>query len=122
MNVQHNGVLITPMKDVEPVLVKICVQMSRIRQCLSAPNGLSLANSLIKGTDTEYHVATFKDKYSSQQSISGHSNSLGPKYWQNFMKRNGHELECKRGQKYSVDRENWCTYQNFSQMYTNVYD
>ena len=93
--------------------------MSRIRQCLTAADGLKLANSLvIKGSTIEDDIIAFKMKrglYNPQAPL------LGATYWQGFMKRNGDKLQCKRGQKYATDRANWSTYHKFLQMYTNVY-
>ena len=38
------------------------------------------------------------------------------------MKWNKHRLVSKRGQKYSLDRQNWTTYHNFIHMYEHRYE
>ena len=41
-------------------------------------------------------------------------------YFKGFKKRNIHHIISKRGQKYKMDRDNWTTYRNFSNMYDHV--
>ena len=120
---QHGGGCYSPMLSLEPTLVTLIIQMSRIRQCLSPSDGLQLANSLVKpGSPVEDAIIEFKKRYGHPNTNDCRGGLLGPKYWQGFMKRNGHQLTSKRGQKYSMDRTQWTTYQNFHQMYCNVYD
>ena len=37
------------------------------------------------------------------------------------MKRNGHRIVSRRGQKYELDRHNWTTYRNFRNIYEHTY-
>jgi regulation of enolase protein 1 (concanavalin A-like superfamily) len=39
-----------------------------------------------------------------------------------FLKRNGHALVSKRGEKFAANRSDWSTYENFATMYDGVYD
>ena len=38
------------------------------------------------------------------------------------MQRNGHLVKVRRGVKFDVKRAEWCTVQNFHQMYDDVYE
>ena len=38
------------------------------------------------------------------------------------MKRNKHRLASKRGQKYSLDRQNWTMYHNFLHIYKHTFE
>ena len=42
---------------------------------------------------------------------SNETGTVGTKYWRGFlMQQNKHRLVSKRGQKYSLDYQNWTTY------------
>ena len=51
-----------PMRLVEPQLVELIIRMSRIRICLTTSQCLHLANDIIKGTETENKVITYKER------------------------------------------------------------
>ena len=65
---------------------------------------------------------TFQNKFTFGSSSCSDSPVLREGYWHGFWKRNGNLLECKRGQKYATDRDNWTTYRNFKDMYSHVYN
>jgi hypothetical protein len=48
--------------------------------------------------------------------------TLGPGYWAGFMKRHGHLLVTKRGEKYAIDRTEWSKQVYIKQMYDVIYD
>ena len=104
----------SPMLSVEPTLLRLVLQMSCIRQCLSPSDGLSLANSMIKGTEIEKEVFAWKEKFCAP------APELGRGYWAGFKKRDEHLLVSVRGQKYALDRNNWTTYANFALMYLHI--
>lgn len=56
------------------------------------------------------------------QSSNNTTGSAGYKYWDGFMKRNKYRLVSKRGQKYSLDHQNWITHHNFFDMYEHTYE
>ena len=45
---------------------------------------------------------------------------VGYGYWRGFMKRNQHLLVSKKGKKYELNRDNWCTYTNMKAMYDHI--
>ena len=46
--------------------------------------------------------------------------TVGLKFWYNLKKRYDTVFDCKKGQKFELDRSHWCTYSNFCQMYDEV--
>ena len=118
---QRNGGVKSPMLSVEPTLVMLMIQMARIRRSFNFTTGLSLANSLIKGTEIETQVLEFKRQHKMGPD-DDEGMLLGAGYWKGFWNRNHHLLERKRGQKYAHDRDNWTTYRNFGDMYDHIYD
>ena len=114
-----NGGHISPMIKVEDKLVGLIIQMARIRHPLTPSGCLQLANDFISGTQTEKDVIDFKTKYCFNNSKDG-ERLLGRGYFKGFKKRNAHRIVSKRGQKYEMDRDNWTTYRNFSNMYDHV--
>jgi hypothetical protein len=48
--------------------------------------------------------------------------TLGAGYWRGFLKRNHHMISRKRAVNFESKRAEWCTYDNFLQMYEGVYE
>jgi hypothetical protein len=113
------GGLVSPMLEIEPLLVGIIVFLQGARQPVGKKVILALANDLVKDTGIEEKVIAFKKKYCG---INCNTADLGPKYYEDFMKRNGHLLESKRGEKFANDRSEWSSYTNFEFMYDDIYD
>jgi len=109
----------SPMRLVEPKLVDLIIQMSRIMRCLTVSQCLLLANDLIEGTEVEKAVVEYKKKIKASYSEKA---NLGPKYWMGFKKRWSHLLTFKRGQKFALDRSAALTFCNINKMYDEVYD
>jgi hypothetical protein len=57
----------------------------------------------------------------SDKTTASKTSKLGTGYWRGFMKRNRHLIRSKRGVKFEAKRAEWCTYDNFLQMYEEVY-
>jgi hypothetical protein len=47
---------------------------------------------------------------------------LGSTYWNGFMRRHQHIIKSKPAVKFEAKRAEWCTYENFSKMYDNIYE
>ena len=80
---------------------------------------LQLANDLVKGTEVEEKVISYREK---QYEKEYQKADLGNRYWQSFKKRWDHRLCNKRGQKFALDRASATNYTNVSKMYDEVYD
>ena len=107
------------MKLVEPKLVDLIIQMSRIRRCLTVSCCLLLADALIEGTDVEKAVAKYKKRIKASNSEKA---NLSLRYWIGFKKRWGHVFTFNRGQKFALDRSAALTVCKISKMYGKVYD
>jgi hypothetical protein len=114
----HTGTK-TPVAPVEKYIVSMMEQLSKMQQPLNVSEGLSLANSLIKGTEWENVVVEFKKKrgWNPVNKNGSKKPILGQKWYNNFWKCNGHLLEKKKGHKFLKDRSDWSIYRNFIQMY-----
>ncbi len=85
------------MAPVEQYIVSLMHQMAKMRQPLNVSEGLSLANSLVEGTEWEEKIVEFKTKRGwKPYATDGSKNPiLGPKWYRGFWKRHGHEVEKK---------------------------
>jgi hypothetical protein len=111
----------SPMSQLEPLIVNICITMQRIGRAIEERDFLPLVNSLIKGKQAEKDVIQWKQKYCGY-SKSAQTANLGTKYFQNFMKRNKDKLVAKHPRSLCTDREKWGTYDNIEELYRRVYD
>jgi hypothetical protein len=120
---KHSGTP-TPIAPVESYIVGVIQSMSRLRQPLNVSQGLSLANSLIEGTQWEDIAIEFKKKrgWNPFTSDGEKKQVLGRAWYRGFWKRNKHLLERKKGQKFAREQAEWSIYRNFVQMYDKVYD
>ena len=109
----------SPLAAVEPDIVKLILAMSEIREPLRPSRCLNLINDMIKGTPSQQKLIDFKTK-SKSSTIYTPIDEVGTSYWQNFKKRYGHLLVDKKGEKFELDRDSWCTYTNFRKMYEPI--
>ena len=111
------GGQVSPLAEIEPIVVGIILQMARIRQCLNPSKGLALVNSIIEGTKVQDNLKKWK-----QKNTPNSTGTVGQGYWRSFLKRYKNQIVSKRGQKYELNRQNWTTYANFSNMYNHAID
>ena len=81
----------TPMLDVEPILLEFCLQLDRMNQSIDKKTFLLLANSLIRGTQTERKVIDWKHKHLGYDK-NATSADLGSRYYYQFLKRHSDQL------------------------------
>ena len=110
----------SPMAPYEDYFVDVIIKLSRCRHSISPNEGLMLINSLIKGTEIENKVKEWKIKHACVSDTSNADGKLGATYWKNFTKRHGHRIVSKKGEKFELDRQNWCTCANFHLMHNNT--
>ena len=85
-NPKHHGPG-SPVVEMEPVFLQLCIEMGNARQPLTSSEGLELANSLIAGTPIQNKLIRFQ-----QMSKKKPTGKLGVKYWCSFLKRHENEL------------------------------
>jgi hypothetical protein len=105
---------VSPMAEVEPLLVSFVICLQRIGQPLNQTTFLELANSLIKGTPFEEKVLASK-----HGGIIGKANGI--RYYTLFMKRHKDEIDSRCRGRLPADRTKWTTYQTIESMYDMVY-
>jgi len=111
----------SPMIAVEPYIVQVISQLAKMRTPISVSTGLLLANSIISDTPTYDSLLEWKQKHNIHFRNTK-KGALGTGYWRGFMKRNKHLVTSKKAVKFDSKRADWCTYQNFETMYTEVYE
>ena len=111
------GGQVSSLAAIEPLIVGIILQMARIRQCLIPSKGLALINSIIEGTLVQNKLKKWKGK-----NTPNCVGMVGKGYWRSFLKRHKNQIVSKRGQKYELNRQNWTTYANFTNMYNHAID
>jgi hypothetical protein len=93
------------MYPVEKYILSLMDQLTKMHQPLNISERLSLANSLVEGTEWEEAVVEFKKKRGWKPFIDNGEKKpiLGPRWYKNFWKHHGHILERKKGHKFSKD-------------------
>jgi hypothetical protein len=140
----------SPMAAVEPYLIAVILQLARMRCPINVTMGLHLAYSMIEGTEIAKAIIAMREKHrrkkqktTTMQELSSSSLSstlsatsptsrtnrgrrekmlLGTGYWNRFMRRHQHIIQSKRSVKFEAKRAEWCTYENFSEMYAHIYE
>jgi len=102
---------VSPLQNIEPQIVEVLIQMSRICETLTPSRAIALINDMIIGTS-----------YPTNTTDPDDSKEISYKYWLNFKKRNSDRIITTKGQKYELERSNWTTYQDFAQMYSTFGD
>ena len=107
----------SPMSEVEPILVALCVKLVRSGQPLDCASFLDLASSLVEGTDIERRIK--EHKRMSKQSQDGPL--LGKRHYSNFLRRHNTVLGSMKAVKKDTNRALWGTHRNMKIMYECVY-
>jgi hypothetical protein len=116
---------VTPMVEMEPLLVDLCIQLNRMNESVDKETFLNLANDLIKGTPTEMRVIDFKKRICGYNPTILNENDnakLGRKYFNNFMLRHKDKIYSTKVCKKDLKRLEWGNYFNVEKMYMLIYD
>ena len=116
------------MLRIEPYIVEVLIQLSRLGRPINVTTGLQLANSIIAGIEHASNILAWKQKHNVQARAAARTTGkepsplLGKGYWAGFNRRNGHLVRGKRLVKFDAKRAAWCTHDNFQTMYDTVYN
>jgi hypothetical protein len=118
---------LSPLKNVEPIIVEYCVRLARIGNALNKDQVISLAEDVIHGTSIANDLAKFKSdrkiKDIYHHSIDNQQRVIvGEGWYNNFMKRNKYKIKRQRLKVKDRQRLTYCTYPNFQIMYETVYE
>jgi hypothetical protein len=111
----------SPLSRIEESFCDILIEMGKIRQPLSVQESVELVNSLIKGSDIEDELIAFKKRRYKNLPLE-ECKKVGKGWWSGFLRRNGHRIVTKRGQKFESNRADWCKEVYIRQMYDVIYD
>ena len=91
---------------------------------LSLSTSTSTAHSSRTGSTAVSNNANNSNQQSgAEKSAEGETTMLlGTGYWNRFMRRHRHVIRSKPSVKFEVKRAEWCTYENFSEMYAHIYE
>ena len=117
---KHLGAL-SPMAAAELPIVGVCIQMGKVRQPVNVTEAIVLANDLIKKTEHQDAVVEFQ-KARHLGSPEFEHDTLTKNWWKGFLRRHGHLIVTKRGERFAYNRSEWTNYRNIKQMYDIVYD
>ena len=118
----------SPMLGIEPHIVQVLTQLSRLRTPINVATGLQVVNSVIFHSEYAARVLAWKYKHNAPTRLAARmtgkepSYLLGKGYWVGFMKRNGHLVGSKKFVKFDAARAEWCTHNSLKTMYQEVYN
>ena len=110
----------SPMEKIENYTVELLKQCGEMNCPLTCGLGLDLINSLIGKDETKDEVKKWIE-HNCPTASEGSWDKLGQGYGTKFMKRHKHELKSKKGKMFPQSRSDWCTYENFVDMYDRLY-
>jgi len=92
---------------------------------LSVGEGILLDNELIDDKKIGDSSRAWKIKnyfYCDQYGRNKDGTILGSNWWRRFTKQHKTQFNSGKGHKFSCNREDWCKYDNFLNMYKCIYD
>ena len=80
----------SPLAKIEEAIIAICIQMGRFRQPLETNEGISLANSLIEGTEVQKGLVKFQKENCGMTNTNRMLGKVGAGYWAGFNRQHRH--------------------------------
>lgn len=106
----------SPLEDIEGVLVDFCIRLAKMGQGLTKEEVIELAEDLIKETEHEKKLTYFKSIRHLE------SKGIGSGWYKGFLHRHKGLIKTRKSRIQDSNRSTWCTYNNFSTMYDEVYE
>ena len=110
----------SPVIAIEPKLVALILCMANIKRTLTLSQVLSLANDLIRNTETQKRLIQWKIDRKIYHNDLSNLGVLGINYLRRFLSQNGRLLQTKTLSMYAIDRSNFTNYLNFCDMYFHI--
>ena len=101
----------SPLVAIEPAIVKMILAMAEIREPLRPSRCINMINDMIEGTPSQEKLIAFKTNAKTSTTFTP-IDKMCSAYWQSCRKRYNHLLVNKKGQKFELDCDSWCTYSN----------
>lgn len=109
----------SPVADMEPILVQMCIMRAKMRQPLTKSEGIAFANSLLEGSVGKELLVQKHEDCGRNPELVG---VLGKSWWYGFRKRYRDYIRVKSPVHFSNRRVTWATWDNFKLMYDLTYD
>jgi len=107
-----------PLEEIEDIIAEYCVRLAQIGCPLIKRNVIDLAMSFIIGSKYEKKLLEWKCSHSHHDASK---DLLGPSWYKGFMSRHADRLLRISATVKDVKRNTWVSYENFSNMYDNIY-
>jgi hypothetical protein len=115
LKVNHRGKE-SPMIGIEAHLLASILRYSSLLHPVSCGEGLELANSMIKGTESQVALMEYKKNNLKNGPHNDTFRTLGQRNWQHFCRRNA----SKKAVRFDSKRDDWCRLETFYNMYDGV--
>ena len=115
----------SPVRFIEETLIDLLLSLSDMNKPLSVGEGVQLANELVEDKQIGDLICEWKVRHKFHCGPDGRNRDgtiLGSNWWRRFMKKNITRIQSSKGRKFSCNREDWCTYDNFLNMYKCIYN
>lgn len=109
---------VSPIAPIEPIIVDFCVKLARMGSPLDRDQVISLTNDLLKNTNELERLKSYKQRHTSSNAVE----SVGKKWYDNFMQRHDHIIKRVASRNSDVKRKQYITRENFKMMYDCVYE
>jgi septum formation topological specificity factor MinE len=106
----------SPLSEIELLIVQWCLLSANTGNPLTRESITALANEIIDDTAYSERLSEFK-----KRRIIANENTVGASWYCGFHKQNSEYWKRSKCKINDQNRINWCTYQNFSNMYDGVY-
>ena len=108
--------------DFEDMIVAFLNALADSKQPYNNYQALALVNGFVKGTPIAIHIRKYKLKHCrGSLKFTTPLGELSMQWFKRFMNRNEARLTCKKGERFSNNRSDWCTYRNFSGWYRDYH-
>jgi hypothetical protein len=106
----------SPLLQVEPIILDWVLRLAEMGNPLTKCGIIELANEVIQDTIHSNRLSEFKKSRKIEN-----ENKVGAGWYKGFISRNSDFLKRSKCKIKDQNRINWCTYQNFHNMYDGVY-
>jgi len=110
----------SPLVQLESVAVELLIKCGEMNQPLTCDQGLELIRSLVLKDSLRDEILGWIRSNCNPKADDEFL--IGKGYWRNFLRRNKFKLKSKKGKLFPQSRDDWCTAENFKEMYDRVYE
>jgi hypothetical protein len=109
-----------PLRDIEGFICEMIIAMSKMTRSLTKWEIMELTDDIIRGTIHAERYIAWANRRGKTKTIYDES-FVGEKWYRHFMDRFSDKLKRSRVRILDEKRVNWCTFENFENMYECIY-